>query len=168
MNASNYPSLRNAYAGLEPDWEEGAVQVAVDAEPGSYAFPPPPSNPYAARPRRRTSKRRRDGSISIARNPECSPHNPTPTARDQSASQHPTQQRPSLFSAAAKRPPPAQHSKKPGGALKTLIITLARSFGLSETWLALLDAVIDPLLEALAPHTHAIFAAVNPLASNIH
>lgn len=190
LNNVNFPPLRNGYDSLAADPPDDDPPGATDDEgPGLHAFPAPPKNPYAVRPRgRSTGKRRRDGSLSVSRQPARQPahqqpgpspaqqRQPADTQKRQTAAAQyrqpvaPTRQ-PQRMASAVRRPA-AQHDQ-PGfqsAALRLVILTLARQLGLSVAWMAILEAVIDPLLEALLPNAGAIVAAaaaVTPLLQNI-
>lgn len=169
----NFPPLSNSYASLDN------VEPDDDIEPGPahngpvpHPFPPPPKNPYAARPRSRSSKRRRDGSFSVNRQPEGELVDRKPAAnryRSPQQLQATSRTASSVSRPATRREQHTNDRRKPqSSALRLLIITFARSLGLSEAWLAILEAIVDPLLGALLPHSDAIMAAVTPLMSNIH
>lgn len=173
LDNANFPPLRNSYASLAEVNLHDDTPAATDDGPASYAFPPPPKNPYVARSRGRTAnKRRRDGSFSVSRKsatdqPDLkSSVNRHTAAKNQ---QHSSRSASATWTPVPRRERPTNASgNPPSAALKLLIITIARSMGLNDRWMAILEAVVDPLLETLLPHAQAIFAAVSPHVRNIH
>lgn len=186
LDNANFPPLRNTYASLaaqniDDDDDEGSIDYnqpptphstppplsKSTPPPPSHSFPPPPRNPYASRPRGRSSKRRRDGSFSVSRQPEEEQMNHQPAAnhhQEPQRRQQPTPRQASVSSRAAPRR--EQHPNLRGNpqstALKTIIITAARNAEINELWLAILEAIIDPLLEAILPQASSIIAALAP------
>lgn len=180
LNAADFPPLRNAYAALAADQpdevEEEPADSAAEVQPVRHPFPPPPKNPYASSPRGRSRKRRRNGSPSVTRLPARQQH-PIPQQRPLAAHQRQPanlQRQPAAQpqrTASAARNASAQReqqaAKLKNATLRLVIIQLARSLGLSETWMVILEAVIDPLLAALLPNSDAIVAAVTPHLSSL-
>lgn len=179
LNTVNFPPLRNAYAALAADQPEEPTDRAAEVQLVHLPFPPPPKNPYASSPRGRSRKRRRDGSLSVTRLPARQQH-PTPQQRPSAAHQRQpanlqrqpaAHQRQPQRTASDARNATAQReqqaAKLKNATLRLVIIQLARSLGLSETWMVILEAVIDPLLAALLPNSDAIVAAVTPHLSSL-
>lgn len=151
-NETQFPPLSNKFASLP-------VEQAICPPPA----PPTrqkPLNPYAAvvrknRPQTRSrsnSKRRRDGStassVSIM---SYDVHSPKQVSQR----------------------PKATHStptstKQPGmvspttTALKTAIISAVRESGVSQLWISILEAIIEPILQAVLPQLPAILASFGP------
>lgn len=172
-NAAHFPALDNRYADLSEDDEEvddvseidssapqQPVNVAQSAQPKeSYAFPPRPRNIYSqksssSRPGAQRQSRARDSSTNTQRS--ASKRSRT-TASSQMNEPHVEPLEP--------RPSPLRARSKNDKALRLVIVALASKFGLSATWLAVLEAVLDPIIQVLLPHADIILAAVSPIVS---
>lgn len=159
LNEANFPAVSNRFSALSVENETAVDNPAVIPDTPSYAFPPPPKNPYVPRQRsisrRSASKRRRDGSVSVnSRHSNIQQQaGSSQASRDRSATI--SLQQPNIRASTI--------------ALRMLILSIARNCGISATWAAVLEAVIDPLIQLILPHVEAITAAVAPhlTASNI-
>lgn len=185
VDDANFPQLRNAYASLEAGHDDTPVDMSSGLNP--HALLPPPKNPYTPRARARTpNKRNRDGSTVSHQSARQQPTNqhsarqpaePQQPARQKSAPNAATnrqpanQQQQTLGAPTTIRRPALRRDRSTAGtqssALKCIILALASSSGLSTAWMAILEAIIDPLLNALLPNSEEIVAAVTPLLQHI-
>lgn len=162
-HAEQFPALQNRFSTLPvEDTPQPASPPPQPQHPSAQNQRSPPTNtrmlhnPYAkvvnegSRPTvraRSTSKRRRTES-------------PKPILQAQSSTARPS-----------RRPETAQHATRAPGlpsnlsptlALKIAIITFARHANVSQIWITLLEAIIDPLLQAILPQLTSIMGAIGP------
>lgn len=171
-NDSHFPVLNNKYARLSEDVEEignesdvvpttsrQPVSGARSEQPKeSYAFPARPRNIYSQKKSSRSDDQRQSRAMDSSSNTQRSAPKRSRTATS-SRSQEP------IINPLEPRPTPLRARSTNGKALRLVIIALASKFGLSATWLAVLEAVLDPIIQVLLPHSDAFMAAVSPIVA---
>lgn len=160
----HFPPLHNEYAILSVEDPQPSCSQNIVQPSNSRSFPPPPTNIYAKR--QSTSKNtssnglKRNWDRSVVSNkstqPVQMPHAP------QKSSSVPVWPNPPTIQSY----PTTTRSNgdtEQSSPLRNILITLARNAGLSATWMAIIEAIIDPLLEALLPLSSTIIAALAPI-----
>lgn len=161
-DTAQFPILHNSFSTLPV--EETPQQGPPPLQPQPPASPqhPPPTkprtlnNPYAkvvregSRPsvRARSASKRKWSELQN-KMPQVQPSTPRMSRRLETV-EHAT------------RAPGLTANPSPTQALKIAIITFARHANVSQMWITLLEAIIDPLLQALLPQLTAIIGSLGP------
>lgn len=164
-NAAQFPTLQNRFSAL-PVEEPTPRSLQSQPPPAQLRLPPRSQtrllrNPYA--------KVVSEGSRPSVRARSASKRKWTETndPKPQPQSSTPRLSRPREN--VAPRSAGLSVDPSPTQALKMAIITFARHANVSQIWITLLEAIIDPLLQALLPQLTAIIGALGPSAlSSIH
>lgn len=151
---SNFPPLFNSYESLsiEDPLPSTSRNFATEKTTSSFAsFPPPPTNIYASKKAssnqiinrsRSTSKRRRDGSMNTQQAP--------PTAKPSIPSV------PIWPSNVSYQSGPSTQKSTSILPLKEIILTLVHNSAIDSIWIAVIEALIDPLLQAIMSKSSSV------------
>lgn len=151
---SEFPALSNNYATLPVDELEPAISASPAIPGAQRRF----ANPYAQ-------------VVKNGNRPAAKSRTAVKRPRSATTAQ-PTAQLPPVESR-SRRPstPAAPSSGSPAvAALKDAIVAFVRKTNIDETWLPIIEAIIEPLLQALLPQLPVLLGALGPavLSSRHH
>lgn len=178
-NSAEFPAIHNRYETLAtqdeplPNCSRNAATTAPSVPPPAKPFPPPPNNIYARHRtttrseqiQRSASKRRRDNSIVSSAMPNKTNHSHT------SSQSHPSPQYqlptwPSNPIATGSRQTKPTEIRSFAASIKALILAKVHDAGLSPIMASIIEAVVDPLLDAVIPLIPDLISCFVPTAPN--